>query len=263
MPWLAFGMMTRELPDGDIIVGSATDAGWRVTTGDLMPRHFSLTVRGREVSVRACTTDNVVAVNGQQLSGQPQTLRDGDVISAGSARFAYNDDAARTTPLDPAEFQPAHLIDERRRLAHPLTNRSTPIGRDTSNDVVLRDPAASRFHAEIRREAGGFALHSIGATGAAVNGVASRTPRLLSEGDEIEIAFETFRFTQQALPSGVTMAPMHVADNDEAARRATLGTERHVVDEDNAAGRHSNRVKTIVAIVLIVVLALLVRGRLW
>jgi hypothetical protein len=42
MPWLAFGMMTRELRDGEIIVGSATDAGWRVTTGDLMPRHFSL-----------------------------------------------------------------------------------------------------------------------------------------------------------------------------------------------------------------------------
>jgi pSer/pThr/pTyr-binding forkhead associated (FHA) protein len=155
------------------------------------------------------------------------------------------------------------LIDERRRLAHPLNNRSTPIGRDNSNDVVLRDPAASRFHAEIRREAGGFALHSIGATGAAVNGDASQAPRLLKEGDEIEIAFETFRFTQRPLPPDVTIAPMHVAENDEAARKATLGTERHVVDEANAAGRHSNRVKTIVAIVLIIVLALLVRGHLW
>jgi pSer/pThr/pTyr-binding forkhead associated (FHA) protein len=256
-------MMTRELRDGEIVVGSSSDAGWRVTTGDLMPRHFVLTAQGRDVSVRAFTADNVVALNGQQLSGQPQMLRDGDVISAGSARFAYTDDAARTTPLEPPEFQQAHLIDERRRLAHPLNNRSTPIGRDNSNDVVLRDPAASRFHAEIRREAGGFALHSIGATGAAVNGDASRAPRLLSEGDEIEIAFETFRFTQRPLPSDVTIAPMHVAENDDAARKATLGTERHVVDEDNAAGRHSNRVKAIVAIVLIVLLALLVRGHLW
>ena len=263
MPWLAFGMMTRELRDGEIIVGSATDAGWRVTTGDLMPRHFSLFTRGREVTVRACSTDNVVAVNGQQLSAEPQSLRDGDVVSAGSARFAYNDDAARTTPLDSPEFHQAHLIDERRRLAHPLNNRSTPIGRDASNDVVLRDPGASRFHAEIRREAGGFALHSIGATGAAVNGVASRSPRLLSEGDEIEIAFETFRFTQRALPPEVTIAPMHVAENDDAGRRATLGSERHAVTEDNAAGRHSNRVKLVVAVVLIVVLALVVRGWLW
>jgi pSer/pThr/pTyr-binding forkhead associated (FHA) protein len=182
------------------------------------------------------------------------------VVSAGSARFAYNDDAARTTPLDSPEFHQAHLIDGRRRLAHPLNNRSTPIGRDASNDVVLRDPGASRFHAEIRREAGGFALHSIGATSAAVNGVASRSPRLLSEGDEIEIAFETFRFTQRALPSEVTIAPMHAAENDEAGRRATLGSERHVVTEDNAAGRHSNRVKLVVALALIVVLALLLRS---
>jgi predicted component of type VI protein secretion system len=262
MPWLAVGMQTRELRDGEIVVGSAHDAGWRVTTGDLMPRHFALATSGGEVTVRACSTDHVVAVNGQQLSGQPQLLREGDVVSAGSARFAYNNDAARTTPLDSPAFSQAHLIDERRRLAHPLNNRSTPIGRDASNDIVLRDPGASRFHAEIRREAGGFALHSIGATGAAVNGVASRSPRLLKDGDEIEIAFEAFRFTQQPLPSDVTIAPMHAAENDEAGRRSTLGSERHAVSEDNAAGRHSNRVKLIVAIVLIAVLALLVRG-LW
>ena len=263
MPWLAFGMMTRELRDGEIIVGAASDAGWRVTTGDLMPRHFSLATRGREVTVRACSTDHVVAVNGRQLSGDPLPLRDGDVVSAGSARFAFNGDAPRATPLESPPFYQAHLIDERRSLAHPLNNRSTPIGRDASNDVVLRDPGASRFHAEIRREAGGFALHSIGATGAAVNGVASRSPRLLSEGDEIEIAFETFRFTQEALPANVTIAPMHAAENDEAGRRATLGSERHEVAEDNSAGRHSNRVKLVVAVVLVVVLALVLRGHLW
>jgi hypothetical protein len=82
----------------------------------------------------------------------------------------------------------------------------------------------------------------------------------LTDGDEIEIAFEAFRFTQQPLPSGVTIAPMHAAENDEAGRRSTLGSERHAVSEDNAAGRHSNRVKLIVAIVLIAVLALLVWG---
>jgi hypothetical protein len=66
MPWLAFGMMTRELRDGEIVVGAAADASWRVTTADLMPRHFVLTVRGRDVSVRACTADNIVAVNGER-----------------------------------------------------------------------------------------------------------------------------------------------------------------------------------------------------
>lgn len=262
MPWLAFGMQTRELRDGEIVVGAAPDASWRVTTADLMPHHFAITARGRDVTVKACTTDNVVAVNGVQVSSQPQTLRDGDVISAGSGRFAFNDEAPRTSPLEPPAFPQAHLIDERRRVAHPLNSRSTPIGRDASNDVVLRDPSASRFHAEIRREAGAFALHSMGATGAMVNGVASRPPRLLAEGDEIEMAFETFRFTQRALPPDIGLAPMHSAENDEAGRRATLSSEQLVVDEDNSAGRHSNRVKLIVALLLIAVLALLLRGRL-
>jgi pSer/pThr/pTyr-binding forkhead associated (FHA) protein len=262
MPWLAFGMQTRELRDGEIVVGSASDAGWRVTTADLMPHHFALTVRGRDVSVRACTVDNVVAVNGKQVTGQPRALQEDDVISAGSGRFAYNLDAPRTAPLDPPAFPQAHLIDERRRVAHPLNSRSTPIGRDASNDVVLRDPSASRFHAEIRREAGGFALHSIGATGASVNGVASRSPRLLTEGDEIEIAFETFRFTQRPLPPDVGLAPMHSAENDEAGRRRTVSSEQLVVTEDNSAGRHSNRIKLIIAVVLGAILVLLIRERL-
>src|SRR3954465_6885650 len=119
MPWLAFGMMTRELRDGELVVGSAAAAGGRGTTGDLMPRHFALVATGRDVTVRACTSDNVVAVNGQQISGQPQRLHDGDVISAGSGRFAFNDDAPRTSPLEPPNFAQAHLIDERRRVAHP------------------------------------------------------------------------------------------------------------------------------------------------
>src|SRR5690242_10817948 len=100
MPWIAFGMMTRELRDGTTVVGSATDADWRVTTADLAPRHFVLAVRGTSVAVRPSTTENVVVVNGEQLHETERMLRDGDVIGAGSGRFAYNVDAPRTTPLD-------------------------------------------------------------------------------------------------------------------------------------------------------------------
>jgi tetratricopeptide (TPR) repeat protein len=42
----------------------------------------------------------------------------------------------------------------------PLTGESLRIGRDNQNDVVLNDPAkgVSRFHAEIRAEAGGYTV---------------------------------------------------------------------------------------------------------
>ena len=69
------------------------------------------------------------------------------------------------------------------RIAYPLSSRSTTIGRDASNAIVLRDPTASRFHAEVRREAGGFALRSIGALAATLNGQPVERPTVLREGD--------------------------------------------------------------------------------
>jgi len=254
MPWIAFGMMTRELRDGEIVVGSGTNADWRVTTADLAPRHFAVAMRGNFVSVRATSMDNVVVVSGEQLADGDRTLRDGDVISAGSGRFAYNVDAARTSPLDVIEVRQAFLIETAAGVAHPLSHRSTTIGRDASNEVVLKDPGASRFHGEIRNEAGGFALHSMGSAGAKVGGTPIASPRMLKEGDTLEIGFAEFRFTQRPLPPDIGLAPLHSTENDEFARRPTIGSERLVVNDDNEASRHSNQMKLIFAILLIAIL---------
>jgi pSer/pThr/pTyr-binding forkhead associated (FHA) protein len=258
MPWIAFGMMTRELRDGEIVVGSATDADWRVTTADLAPRHFVVAVRGSAVSVRPTTTDNVVVVNGEQLGDSGRTLRDGDLVSAGSGRFAYNVDGPRTTPLDVIEVRQAFLIETVAGVAHPLNHRSTTIGRDASNEIVLRDPSASRFHGEIRNEAGGFAIHSMGSAGAKVGGQPVTSPKMLAEGDILEIAFTEFRFTQRPLPPDIGLAPLHSAENDEFGRRPTIGSEQLVVHDANEASRHSNQMKLIFAIMLIGIVAVTV-----
>ena len=73
---------------------------------------------------------------------------------------------------------------------------SQPItfGRGTENDIVLSTPAASRVHAELRREAGGYVLYDRASTnGTWVNG-ASVTTRQLRPGDQIMIGDEVFRF---------------------------------------------------------------------
>jgi predicted component of type VI protein secretion system len=254
MPWIAFGMMTRELRDGDIVVGSAPDADWRVTTADLAPRHFILSMRGPAVSVRSTSADNVVVVNGEQLRDGERTLRDGDLVAVGSGRFAYNVDAPRTTPLDIIEVRQAFLIETAAGIAHPLNQRSTTIGRDASNEIVLKDPGASRFHGEIRNEAGGFSLHSMGSAGAKVRGSSIESPCMLREGDVIEIGFAEFRFTQQPLPAEVVLAPLHSTENDEFARRPTIGSERLIVNDENEASRHSNQMKLIFAVMLIGIL---------
>src|SRR6266516_4541650 len=73
--------------------------------------------------------------------------------------------------------------------SHPLT-----FGRGGENDVVLTTPAASRVHAELRREAGGYVVYDRGSTnGTLVNG-GSVTFRRLQPGDQIMIGDEIFRF---------------------------------------------------------------------
>lgn len=67
-------------------------------------------------------------------------------------------------------------------------------GRGDENDVVLTTPAASRVHAELRREAGGYVVYDRDSTnGTWVNG-GSVTVRRLRPGDQIMIGDEIFRF---------------------------------------------------------------------
>ncbi len=67
-------------------------------------------------------------------------------------------------------------------------------GREEDNDVVISDPLASRWHAELEQEADGYVLtdrHS--SNGTWVNGAAITTQYLRS-GDEIMIGDQKFRF---------------------------------------------------------------------
>ncbi len=73
---------------------------------------------------------------------------------------------------------------------------SEPItfGRGNENDIVLTTPLASRVHAELRREAGGYVVCDRDSTnGTWVNGD-SVTVRRLQPGDQIMIGDEIFRF---------------------------------------------------------------------
>jgi pSer/pThr/pTyr-binding forkhead associated (FHA) protein len=265
MAWLSAGKLTHELRDGEVVVGSGSEAAWRVPSADLMPRHFVLTVHGLNASVRPVSMDNVVVVNGQQLSGTPWTLHDGDVIAAGSGRFVYTDEAPRATPTPPAAktsestIPVGFLVDERANAAYSMVSRSTGIGRDRSNAIVIRDPTASRFHAEIRREAGGFVLHARGSAGTMVNNRQVASPCMLEEGDQIEIAYTVLRFTMQT-PTAEQLAAVQMGTLDGSHRRPTPITDRMTSrDVARAARRGPSGLVTVVIVVLVVALWLWLR----
>lgn len=221
--WLAFGNQTRELRDGEIVVGSGADADWRISTADLRPRHFTITVYGLNASLRASSKDNVVVVNDKQLVGVPHLLNDGDVIAAGAGRFVFSEHTPRIGPTPAESNEPVFLVNLSGNTGRQLLSRSTTLGRDASSTIVVNDPSASRFHAEVRREAGGFALHSMGTAGTLLNGRKISAPIMLAEGDVIEIARRKWRFTRTA-PQSEMQAPRDAADRQWRARAPETGT---------------------------------------
>jgi len=255
VPWLAIGKSAHELRDGEIIVGSGSEASWRVPTADLMPRHFVVLVHGLNASVRPFSTETVVVVNGAQVAGAPHTLSDGDVIAAGSAQFAYAADRPPSPPPLAAVAQTAYLVDDGEKKAYPLHNRSTGIGRDASNAILIRDPMASRFHADIRREAGGFVLHARGSAGTLVNKRRIGSPCMLAEGDVVEIAYTTLRFTMQPLAEDVATGPAQAAVDDAFARRLTGTSRRISAPRMTAADRRPRGLAWLVAVIVIATVA--------
>jgi predicted component of type VI protein secretion system len=216
MPWLTTEGASHQVADGETIVGSGPNAGWRLASRDLAPKHFVLRRQPSGVTVRACGVDAVIVINGTQSGDHPVPLHDGDTIDAGSARFLFSAERAGVMPT--VAVAPAHLVETAGEVTYPIAGQAIGIGRDRLNTVVVRDPTASRFHAEIRREAGGFVLHPHGSSGTLVNKRRVGNPVRLQAGDRIEIGNVELRFMIGAPPPGAKTAEP-VADDESSHRR--------------------------------------------
>lgn len=223
MPVLETSGTIRELSDAETIVGSGAAATWRVGGADLSARHFTISLGSDgQSSVKSCSTQNVVLVNGRQLGVRPLPLADGDTIAAGTARFVYARDAASLKPAAEPTGGAAYLVDERGRVAYPLTRRSVSVGRDAASIVVVKDPQVSRFHADVRSEAGAHVLYSMGSAGTTVNGHGLSAPRVLEPGDKIGIGQSTLLFTRGPLPAGTKTAEAPEPATADWSKRSTM-----------------------------------------
>jgi predicted component of type VI protein secretion system len=236
MPFLDNGTSSIEVTPGELLVGSGAQATWRVQNSDLAARHFTIKLgQDGTTTLRPYSASTIVVINGTAVPQAGTPIRIGDVIAAGLARFAYVNDLSDPRPdFEPVEARNAHLIDDAERKAYPLTKRTISIGRDAGAAIPLRDPSVSRFHADVRSEAGAHVLYSMGSAGTHVNDQRVAAPKVLEEGDRIRIGDTTFRFTCDALPQGVTVARLGEAEEDALARRSTI-TLRTVKDREVTA----------------------------
>src|SRR4051812_26524815 len=217
MPWLTTEGASHQISQGETVVGSGAQATWRLPSHDLAARHFVVDRSGSRVTIRPCGVDSVIAINGRQAGASGVELRDGDTIDAGESRFLFSSE--RSGSFAAPTVSPAHLLETRSGVAHALATASVGIGRDRQNAVIVRDPTASRFHAEIRREAGGYVLHPHGSSGTLVNGRRLGSPERLQDGDRIEIANIELRFQAGAVPAGSRSA--EPSADDGASQRPT------------------------------------------
>lgn len=224
MPFLDNGTSSVEVTRGELLVGSGAQATWRVINADLAARHFTVKVGpDGSTTLKPYSASTIVVVNGAPVTQTGTPIKVGDVIAAGSTRFFYTKDLEEPRPdFNATEKRTAYLVDEGERRAYPMSKRTISIGRDVAAGIPLRDPSVSRFHADVRSEAGEFVLYSMGSAGTHVNDQRVAAPKMLEEGDRIRIGDTTVRFTRDALPQGVSMAKLGEGEEDTLARRSTV-----------------------------------------
>lgn len=221
----------RELGP-DTIIGSGSQATWRVQGLDLAARHFSVRLNGDgQAHVHPATAQSIVILNGEQVPPSGAAVKSGDLIAAGSARFIFLSDKSAKRPTLPAPSGQAFLIDAQQKKGYALRRRVVQIGREIGCSIVLRDPTVSRFHADVRSEGGQYVLYSMGSAGTRINDRNVGTPQMLKEGDLIQIGGTTFSFSKNPLPAGTRLVDLEDYKDDSFSRRSTQLYARTVTGE--------------------------------
>ena len=220
----------RELV-GDVVVGSGSQATWRLSGSDLAARHFRISLTNGTAQVTPASPQNVVVLNGDQVPTDGSPLNSGDVLAAGQARFVFLTDLKSKRPTPVTEMPEAHLIDVTNKKGYTLRRRVVQIGREIGCSIVLKDPTVSRFHADVRAEGGQFVLYAMGSSGTKVNGEPAVVPRLLREGDQITMGDTTFTFSALAMPAGIRSVQFEDHEDDAFSRKNTQLAQRAVTME--------------------------------
>ena len=226
----------RELV-GEVVVGSGSQATWRLSGSDLAARHFRIALSNGSAQVIPASPQNVVVLNGAQVPTDGAPLNTGDVVAAGQARFVFLTDLKAQRPRPVTEMPEAHLIDITNKKGYTLRRRVVQIGREIGCSIVLKDPTVSRFHADVRAEGGQFVLYAMGSSGTKVNGEPAVVPRLLREGDQITMGDTTFTFSSLAMPPGIRAVQFEDHEDDSFSRKNTQLAQKAITSEHGKYSR--------------------------
>lgn len=151
----------------------------------------------------------------------------------------------------------SYLVYEFERRAYPLTGEVFSIGRDAGSRIVIREPAVSRTHAEVRAEGEHYFLHANGATGTRLNGTPVTGPEQLTDGDSIEVGSAELTFRRGRLPLGVSVVDLSSPaghDPDAMTKRSTITNPIMAAAPASTERKRSGAPTTLILLVVVLIL---------
>lgn len=191
---LAGADQTEHPVNGAVSIGRMPDNDITVQDLKVSRRHAEVFLRDGRAVVRDLNSGNGTFVNGQRVSGE-MPLRNGDTITMGDTSLVYHNDYDRARP----RLVGTSNGDQREYGVDGVLT----IGRSDRNDIVVRDPKASRRHAEITVENGQIVVRDLESlNGTKVNGelIAGEYP--LREGDVVAVGDTPFVYHVDVATAG-------------------------------------------------------------
>ncbi len=184
---------TIPLDRPDMIIGREPGVEILLESPGVSRRHARLTPQGGETILEDLGSSNGTFVNGQVLEG-PRRLKTGDVIRLGqlvTLEYHAGSSAVQATmmegvkpqagatfvenaplpqfgqtvigeaPLPPQRAAPAQLIVAvagEATATYSLSQARIPIGRADDNQIIIRSPIVSRYHAALERAKNGYQI---------------------------------------------------------------------------------------------------------
>ncbi len=185
------------------LITVARDRGYLLTMRPRIVFEEDLGLVTGQARVQAQIVDAVAAAGGRAVgTGAGALVVGADDDDTRTLQQGQQQAPARQTPPPgTAEAMPPAwltLVRPQRGKPVQLTRPVIHIGRHQSNDFVVNDKRVSRYHAEIRYERGQFMLYDLGSTnGVGINGVLTRQPVPLKNGDIVSVGSFEFVFQRR------------------------------------------------------------------
>ena len=226
MAYLEIGGQRRNVPPGEVSIGSDPSCQIPLTGAGVAPRHAIVQGAADGQAVIRKASDNLeVMVNGVRLGPQPTPLLHGDKVQIASFELLFVDErrsgstqyvkavnpgqlggakpGKKSAPTGTTGGRVVSLTDGRE---YAIAGQSLVVGRDAGCDVVITGKNVSRRHAEIMGTPKGYLVVDSSTNGTFVNGERVQGQRLLARADVIRIGDDEFRFYADVVAEGAAPA---------------------------------------------------------